>query len=288
MPPSDDFENHMVILTDEETVELEEIDDHMPEVEGFVDETMRDPEVDKVLTSFSSRSRHTLDDVTSFLRKWGGGLGPNIASARHHSFDPKAKPSRATWHDISRTPLPSAPNLKVYCFYGVGLETERAYYYKRNKAETASDNNSQSKSQLSDPPFILDTSVEDPANNVVHGVKYVDGDGSVPLLSLGYMCADGWRRKETGLNPGKAKVVTREYQHRQETLFDDPMRGGPYSGEHVDVMGNLDMMEDFLKVVSDFEEDTVEDLFVSNIQDIAEKINKHPRGGLQKRRRWPF
>jgi phospholipid:diacylglycerol acyltransferase len=284
----DDFAKYMVVLTDEETVDKEDIDDQIPELEDFVGETMRDPELERVLTTFSAQSHHTLDSVTDFLRQWGGGLGPNIASSRYHSFDPQEKPSRATWHDISRTPLPSAPKMKIYCLYGVGLQTERAYYYKRNRAEAGSDNHSQSKSQRNDPPFILDTSVEDPANNVIHGVKYVDGDGSVPLLSLGYICADGWRRKDTGLNPGKSKVVTREYQHKQETPFDDPMRGGPYSGEHVDVMGNLDMMTDFLKVVSDFEDDTVEDHFVSDIHEIAEKISKHPRGGLQKRRRWPF
>jgi hypothetical protein len=42
-----------------------------------------------------------------------------------------------------------------------------------------------------------------------HGVKFADGDGSVPLLSMGYLCVDGWKRKE--FNPSGAKVVTREY-----------------------------------------------------------------------------
>ena len=34
----------------------------------------------------------------------------------------------------------------------------------------------------------------------------------MPLLSLGYMCVEGWSKKE--YNPGGVKVVTREYQHK--------------------------------------------------------------------------
>ena len=244
-----------------------------------------DPTVGDAIRDFSSRNHHTVDHVTNFLRKWGGGWGPKMASARYHSFDPQEKPSPSTWHDVSRTQLPYAPNMKIYCLYGVGLDTERAYYYKRNTGDSGADNQSHSKVPV-DPPFVLDTSVNDPANKVIHGVKYTDGDGSVPLLSLGYMCADAWRRKETGLNPSGADVVVREYKHKQELMFDDPMRGGPYSGDHVDLMGNLDMMEDFLKVVSGFEIETVQDKVVSDIFEIATKIAKHPRGGLpQKRRR---
>jgi phospholipid:diacylglycerol acyltransferase len=178
--------------------------------------------------------------------------------------------------------------MKVYCFYGVGLPTERAYFYKRNRGDgqAGADNNSHSPSQIFDPPFVLDTSVEDPENDIIHGVKYADGDASVPLLSLGYMCADAWRRKETGLNPSKSEIVTREYKHKEEFSVDDPMRGGPYSADHVDILGNLDMMEDFLKIVSDFDIDTVDDLIVSDIQKIAKRINEHPNGGLKKRKWW--
>ena len=126
-------------------------------------------------------------------------MGPQCSASENHSFDPKENPSHRTWHDITRTPLPKAPNMKIYCLYGVGIDTERAYYYKRNSGEGqgGSENNSHSKSQVIDPPFVLDTSVEHPEADIVHGVKYVDGDGSVPLLSLGYMCADAWRRKAT-------------------------------------------------------------------------------------------
>ena len=46
------------------------------------------------------------------------------------------------------------------------------------------------------------------------------------------------------------------------------------------------MMEDFLKVVSDYDVESVDDLIVSDIREIAKRINK--RGGLKRRKRWPF
>jgi phospholipid:diacylglycerol acyltransferase len=285
--PHDGLEDYLIVLAEEE----EGSDETNPSIglnnHDLVDDLPKDSTAGEAVREFSSRNHHTLDHITDFLKKWGGGCGPKTASARWHSFDPHEKHSPATWHDLSRTPLPHAPKLNIYCFYGVGLDTERAYYYRRNTVDGGTDNHSHSKTPV-DPPFILDTSVEDPANKVIHGVRYADGDGSVPLLSLGYLCADAWRRKETGLNPSRSKVVTREYTHRQELVFDDPMRGGPYSGEHVDVMGNLDMMQDFLKVVSDFELETVEDKVVSGIYEIAERIAKHPKGGLKKIRQRHF
>lgn len=39
-------------------------------------------------------------------------------------------------------------------------------------------------------------------------MKLGEGDGTVSLLSLGAMCAEGWKRKRW--NPGGIKVVTVE------------------------------------------------------------------------------
>lgn len=36
----------------------------------------------------------------------------------------------AKWVNPLETRLPNAPNMKIYCFYGVGKPTERAYYYR--------------------------------------------------------------------------------------------------------------------------------------------------------------
>jgi hypothetical protein len=40
--------------------------------------------------------------------------------------------------------------------------------------------------------------------SVVNGVVLGNGDGTVPLLSLGYMCASAWQTEE--LNPAGMKV----------------------------------------------------------------------------------
>eukprot|EP00934_Nitzschia_sp_Nitz4_P001179 Nitzschia sp. Nitz4//scaffold35_size145790//91671//93755//NITZ4_003037-RA/size145790-processed-gene-0.95-mRNA-1//-1//CDS//3329549145//1179//frame0 len=282
VPGSNAFDEFMFLMSPDLAAEEKvcKVDEVAVDVEAYTSASA------KALREFSNRTQHNVSSLTSFLTSWGGGIGPSAAAVKTTSFDPKAKPSPATWHDISRTPLPKAPNLKIYCLYGVGLDTERGYYYKKNKGESTADPKSAIQPNKTcpvvDPPFVLDMSVEDPANNVVHGIKYTDGDGSVPLLSLGYMCADGWRRREYGLNPGNTKVVSREYTHKQETLLDDPMRGGPYSADHVDVMGNLYMMEDFLKIVSDH--DVLEDQIVSDIHGIAERLRQDPRGGLKKKR----
>jgi hypothetical protein len=49
----------------------------------------------------------------------------------------------------------------LFFHIGVGLNTENGYYYKQNSAE----------SENGDPPFIVDTNVEDAENNIIHGVQ---------------------------------------------------------------------------------------------------------------------
>merc|ERR1711974_74543 len=84
-----------------------------------------------------------------------------------------------------------------------------------------------------------------------------DGDGTVPLLSLGYMCAHGWHQKRW--NPHGVKVVTREYTHKFLDLVGDAMatagpryffrdfgRGGPSTADHVNLMGNSNLLHDVL------------------------------------------
>jgi hypothetical protein len=43
------------------------------------------------------------------------------------------------------------------------------------------------------------------------GVQFSDGDGTVPLLSLGALC-EGWRTTKL-LNPANVSVTIREYVH---------------------------------------------------------------------------
>jgi len=237
------------------------------------------PIVNKVLQKLSSGVGHTTQNVLDFLLTWGGGMGPTISPVKLYSFDqdPDEEQSTRTWHDITKTPLPRAPNMKIYCLYGVGVDTERAFFYKRNPGEQGLftvDNSDEGSNfqKAADPPFILDTSIEDPENGIVHGIKYSDGDGSVPLLSLGYMCAGPWRDQNSGLNPSGSEVIIREYKHRTEFAVEDPMRKGPNSSEHVDVLGNHDMLADFVKIVSGEDADSVTDNIISDIEGIVKRI----------------
>jgi hypothetical protein len=49
----------------------------------------------------------------------------------------------ASFGDPLNSPLPYAPNLKIFCLYGVGKSTERAYHYVHRPGQ-------------SDRPFALD------------------------------------------------------------------------------------------------------------------------------------
>ena len=54
----------------------------------------------------------------------------------------------------------------------------------------------------------------------------------------------------------------------------------------VDILGNVGMMEDFLRIVTDFEsEEITEDRIASNIRELAQKINAHPQGGVFKKKK---
>jgi len=94
--------------------------------------------------------------------------------------------------------------MSIHCIYGVGRETEETYYYKKNEGEIES----------KDIPFSIDTSINDPKNSVYGGIKFGDGDSTVPLVSLGYMCRGAWKTPE--FNPSNMKVITREYVERSD------------------------------------------------------------------------
>ena len=47
-----------------------------------------------------------------------------------------------------------------------------------------------------------------------------NGDGTVPLISLGLHCRKGWRTK--ALNPAGFPVVTHELKHDAVPMYQDP------------------------------------------------------------------
>jgi hypothetical protein len=67
--------------------------------------------------------------------------------------------------------------------------------------------------------------------------------------------------------------------HQKEFVVEDPVRGGPHSADHVDILGNEDMLADLVRIVSGVDEESVQkNHIVSDIQDIAAAINA--KGGI--------
>ncbi|KAL6204939.1 hypothetical protein ACLB2K_022205 [Fragaria x ananassa] len=140
------------------------------------------------------------------------------------------------WSNPLETKLPVAPDLEIYCLYGVGLPTERSYIYKTSPDKCKS------------IPFRIDSSADGETGSCLkNGAHFVDGDDTVPVVSAGYMCAKGWRGK-TRFNPSGIATYVREYRHKRPGSL---LEGrGTESGAHVDIMGNVALIEDVLRIAA--------------------------------------
>ncbi|KAG8890015.1 hypothetical protein FRB98_001450 [Tulasnella sp. 332] len=211
------------------------------------------------------------------------------------------------WTNPLEIQLPNAPNMKIFCLYGHGKETERSYWYARGEYEQdeimadamepicLNTTECDALSQTSRIPFDLPLSRQTWIDALVtqetmspktkNGVKIGEGDGTVPTISLGAMCVDGWKRKR--YNPAGIKTVTYEVrypafsggiariliqflqmEHRPESM---DIRGGATTADHIDILGSRALNEIVLKVAAGSAED-VEDHFVSNVRGYAERI----------------
>lgn len=118
------------------------------------------------------------------------------------------------------------------------------------------------------------------------------GDATVPLVSLGHMCAGPWKQPGSFHNPGSVQTIIREYIHKT-TAFDiltsrleDTIRGGEYAVTHVEILGNRDFLTDLLMIVSKpidgknqdeliaNETHVDQDQIYSNIREISQRIMK--------------
>ncbi|KAL7421935.1 phospholipid:diacylglycerol acyltransferase [Cryptotrichosporon argae] len=198
------------------------------------------------------------------------------------------------WSNPLEVQLPDAPNMKIYCLYGHGKETERAYWYMQGEYEQ-----DESRSEAVDEEAFCDAS--DPSNScdnattlrspldfplarrhwidsdvtvkgstpeVRSGVKFADGDGTINTISLGSMCVRGWRGR-TAWNPAGIEVVTQEYRHMPDSL---DLRGGALTADHVDILGSEPLNAAILKVAAG-RHDLVNDRIESGIMDYVAKMS---------------
>ncbi|CAD6570996.1 MAG: hypothetical protein TREMPRED_000090, partial [Tremellales sp. Tagirdzhanova-0007] len=199
------------------------------------------------------------------------------------------------WTNPLEVRLPEASSMKIYCLYGYGKETERSYWYMQGEYEqsesradgsvtdalcdasdpssSACDNKTSVRTPL-DFPLARRQWIDAAVNvkgsipEVRSGVKFGDGDGTIPIVSLGAMCVKGWKGK-TKWNPAGIEVVTQEYKHSPES-FD--LRGGALTADHVDILGSLPLNSAILKIAAG-RGDLVTDQIGSQILAFVDKMD---------------
>lgn len=212
----------------------------------------------------ASREIFNADDLVEVLRK----VAPKLMARGEDnwSFNIADDPSDEKyqhyryWANPLETTLPNAPDMEVYCLYGVGIPTERSYIYK---VSPSADN--------CYIPFRIDTSADGGSEGCLKGgVQFVDGDETVPALSAGYLCHAPWKGK-TKFNPGGSPSYVREYKHAPPSNL---LEGrGTQSGAHVDIMGNFALIEDILKVAAGMTgEDIGGNRIFSDLREWSERI----------------
>lgn len=230
--------------------------------------------------SFEYLLQHTSHDFHRMLAtNYSHGVAEATAEVRANDFKPEK------WNNPLETALPDAPGMKIFCLYGVGKPTERTYYYEQsmyeqdalkedlvhsgNSSKLESDQNKTQRTPL-DIPFVRSSFIDNSVtikSDTEKGVQMGEGDGTVSLLSSGYMCSRGWKMPR--YNPAGIEVVTYEMQH-EEDVFD--IRGGPKTADHVDILGRPELSELILRVAGGRGAD-IEPKIVSDIEKYVAKID---------------
>lgn len=207
-------------------------------------------------------SNLTVEDAMSFLFDQADGWYKDMVLSNYSHAVASTKEeveanqlNHAKWINPLETRLPLAPNLKIYCFYGIGKPTERAYYYR---PET-------------DPMSPLNVMIDNGFSNseVDRGVVMGEGDGTVSLISMGYMCSKGWKIKR--YNPAGVQIKVHEMPHEPDRFSP---RGGPNTGDHVDILGRSSLNDLILRVAGG-KGDLIEENVVSNIREYSERVDIH-------------
>ncbi|KAH6677157.1 lecithin,cholesterol acyltransferase /Acyl-ceramide synthase [Halenospora varia] len=213
----------------------------------------------KTLNGSSQARNMTVEESLSYLMNvtepwyedqvkgsYSHGVAHTTAEVEANENDPRK------WINPLESRLPLAPNLKIYCFYGIGKPTERSYFYRK------------SENPFSNLNVTIDTTLTQ--DNIDHGVVLGEGDGTVNLISVGYMCNKGWNMHR--YNPAGVKVKVYEMPHEPERFSP---RGGPNTGDHVDILGRSSLNDLILRVAAGRGDDVSENV-VSDIRKYADRV----------------
>ncbi|QHO34690.1 Phospholipid:diacylglycerol acyltransferase [Arachis hypogaea] len=108
--------------------------------------------------------------------------------------------------------LPHALNMEIYSMYGIDTSAIGG----------------------DEDPFLKD------------GVYSANGDETVPILSVGFICTRGWEK--TRFNPSGIRTFIREYEDAASANL---LEGrGTKSGAHVDILRNFALIEDIIRVAA--------------------------------------
>jgi len=211
-------------------------------------------------------------------------IAPWLLDGVRRSRPPEARrgekaeePPEHAWGNVLAAPLPFAPEMQKYAFYGVGVPTD----VSATLEETGDDKGT--------PRYTLKRDATEH-----FGFELGNGDYAVPLRSLGLMCMKGW--KDDRRNPARTPCTIREYlDNPQGFTFEEKgratlqaakaagaspaqmvtalltggySRGGQPSGDHIDILGNREMLQDLLTVVSGGQ---VQERIISDIQALADR-----------------
>jgi len=146
---------------------------------------------------------------------------------------------------------------------GIGKPAERAYYYRT------------SENPLSSLNITIDTGLT--RGRIDHGVILGEGDGTVNLLSLGYMCNKGWNMHR--YNPAGVQVKVYEMPHEPDRFSP---RGGPNTGDHVDILGRQSLNDMILRVAAGHGDELGENV-VSDIDLYADRVKIFEEEGFVER-----
>ncbi|CDK27017.1 unnamed protein product [Kuraishia capsulata CBS 1993] len=159
----------------------------------------------------------------------------------------KENPSK--WSNPLEVPLPNAPDMKIYCLYGVGNPTERAYHYREEVNKDVSK---------------LNVSIEATKES---SVLLGDGDGTVSLMT--HTMCHKWKEPGNIFNPGNSKVTVVEMKHEPDR-FD--IRGGAKTAEHVDILGSAALNELVLRIAAG-DGLSINDTYHTSLKDIVSSLD---------------